>query len=78
MSEVNVIELPLDKNDSIDVMNVIEVLTKSGYHCKISRSDFCYVITYDWKNEEFANNYLYWLNYKEATMIDDYRNSSTT
>ena len=74
MSDVNTIELPLDVTDSVDVMNIIEVLTKSGYHCKISRSDFGYVITYDWEDEELASNYLYWLNYEEATMIDDSRN----
>jgi hypothetical protein len=74
MLNVNTIELPLDRNDSVDVMNIIEVLTKSGYHCKISRNDFGYVITYDWEDEEFASNYLYWLTFQEATMIDDNRN----
>ena len=78
MLNVNTIELPLDRNDSVDVMNIIEVLTKSGYHSKISRDEFGYVITYDWEDEELASNYLYWLNYEEATMIDDNRNSSTT
>ncbi len=78
MLEVNTIELPLDKNDSVDVMNVIETLTKSGYHCKVTRDEYAYVITYDWEDEEMARYYLYWLNYKEATMIDDNRNSSTT
>jgi hypothetical protein len=74
MSKVNKIELPLDINDSVDVMNIIEILTKSGYHCKISRDEFGYVITYDWEDEELASNYLYWLTLQEATMIDDNRN----
>lgn len=60
-----------------EVSSLLSVLTKAGYGCYVWEDEFTVVIDYDFRDEELANTYHYWLNGEEAETIDGIRAEKT-
>lgn len=74
--DINQIELPKECfRDQLwnQVTKIISILTKAGYGCYIWEDDCAVVISFDFRDEEMACYYHYWLNGDEADFIDDLR-----
>lgn len=59
-----------------DISYFLQMLVKNGYHCSLrgyGDGDEAVVISYDYTEDELADEYLYWLNCEEATYIDEGR-----
>lgn len=40
---------------------MLKVLLDNGYHAVLEKSDFTYVITYDWANPEWSGTSIMWV-----------------
>jgi hypothetical protein len=56
-----------------EVSKLISILTKTGYGCYVWDDDFAVIISFDFRDEEIASHYHYWLNGDEANYIDNLR-----
>ena len=73
-----------DEHDTIEefkqsMLDIVYGLINNGYTLNMFYDDkgvgvVC--IDFDYKNEELAGKYLYWLNLDEASLIDDMRNDA--
>ena len=60
-----------------DISNLLSILTKQGYACKVYDDDTnIIVVEYDYSNPEFGGPYLTWVDDEEADLIDSFRNST--
>ena len=77
--DINQIELPKECfGDQLwnEVSKILSTLTRAGYGCYVWDDDCAVVISFDFRDEEIAYHYHYWLNGDEASFIDDLRNKS--
>ena len=80
----NRITICRDEHDTIEefkqsMLDIVYGLIDNGYTLNMFYDDkgvgvVC--IDFDYKDEELADKYLYWLNLDEATLIDDMRNDA--
>ena len=60
-----------------EVSSLLSVLTKAGYGCYVWEDECVIAIDYDFRDEELASVYHYWLNGEEAETIDGMRAERT-
>lgn len=60
-----------------DISNLLRILTKQGYVCKVYDDDTnIIVVEYNYGDAEFGGPYLTWIDDEEANLIDNFRNNT--